>query len=141
MLSSVRRFFKFLHWLYLQYLLNTALYMLEPWERVLFSTLLFAIISTAIYSAWVFLPVHNNSKQHQRSAWYYPLSELIQHYYMQFLLTTTLYVMEPWERILVIMIIILLISLVTYSAFIYIPFHVHNILESTIPIITDVFKH
>ncbi|CAF4607528.1 unnamed protein product, partial [Rotaria sp. Silwood2] len=56
---------------------------------------------------------------------------------MQFLLTTTLYVMEPWERILVIIIIILLISLVTYSAFIYIPFHVHNILESTIPIITD----
>ncbi|CAF0892541.1 unnamed protein product [Rotaria sordida] len=61
MLSSVRRFFKFIHWLYLQYLLNTALYMLEPWERVLFTTLLFAIISTAVYSALVFLPVHVRS--------------------------------------------------------------------------------
>ncbi|CAF2485245.1 unnamed protein product [Rotaria sp. Silwood2] len=61
MLSSVRRFFKFIHWLYLQYLLNTALYMLEPWERALFSTLLFAIISTAVYSALVFLPVHVRS--------------------------------------------------------------------------------
>jgi hypothetical protein len=61
MLESIRRFFKFIHWLYLQYLLNTALYMLEPWERALFSTLLFAIISTAIYSALVFLPHHVRS--------------------------------------------------------------------------------
>jgi len=58
MFSIVQRFFKYLHWLYLQYLLNTALYMLEPWERILFSTLLFVILSTAIYSAFVFLPHH-----------------------------------------------------------------------------------
>lgn len=61
MLSSVRRFFKFIHWLYLQYLLNTALYMLEPWERALFSALLIGILSTAIYSAFVFLPHHVRS--------------------------------------------------------------------------------
>ncbi|CAF0882794.1 unnamed protein product [Adineta steineri] len=61
MLESVRRFFKFIHWLYLQYLLNTALYMLEPWERALFSAFLFAIISTALYSAFVFLPHHVRS--------------------------------------------------------------------------------
>jgi hypothetical protein len=61
MLSAIRRFFKFIHWLYLQYLLNTALYMLEPWERLLFSTLLFAILSTALYSALVFLPHHLRS--------------------------------------------------------------------------------
>ncbi|CAF0981980.1 unnamed protein product [Rotaria sp. Silwood1] len=134
MLSSVRRFFKFIHWLYLQYLLNTALYMLEPWERALFSTLLVAIISTAIYSAW------NKIRRQRQSAWYKPLLELIQSFYMQFLLTTTLYVMEPWERVLIISIFILIISLITYSAFIFIPFHIHKILESTIPIITDVFK-
>ena len=64
MLSSVRRFFKFIHWLYLQYLLNTALYMLEPWERALFTTLLVGIISTAIYSAWVFLPHHVRAMIH-----------------------------------------------------------------------------
>ena len=61
MLDMIRRFFKFLHWLYLQYLLNTALYMLEPWERILFSTLLVAILSTALYSALVFLPHHLRS--------------------------------------------------------------------------------
>jgi hypothetical protein len=61
MLSAINRFFKFIHWLYLQYLLNTALYMLEPWERLLFSTLLFAILSTALYSALVFLPHHLRS--------------------------------------------------------------------------------
>jgi len=61
MLSAINRFFKFIHWLYLQYLLNTALYMLEPWERLLFSTLLIAILSTALYSALVFLPHHLRS--------------------------------------------------------------------------------
>jgi hypothetical protein len=61
MLSSIGRFFKFIHWLYLQYLLNTALYMLEPWERALFTTLLVAILSTALYSALVFLPHHLRS--------------------------------------------------------------------------------
>ncbi len=61
MLSSIRRFFTFIHWLYLQYLLNTALYMLEPWERALFSTLLVAILSTTVYSALVFLPHHVRS--------------------------------------------------------------------------------
>ena len=61
MSSAIQRFFKFIHWIYLQYLLNTALYMLEPWERVLFSTLLVAIISTAVYSALVFLPHHVRS--------------------------------------------------------------------------------
>lgn len=52
---------------------------------------------------------------------------------MQFLLVTTLYVMEPWERILILSIFVFLISLVTYSAFVYIPFHLHYILQSTIP--------
>lgn len=61
MLTVIQRFFKYLHWLYLQYLLNTALYMLEPWERLLFSALLLAILSTALYSALVFLPHHLRS--------------------------------------------------------------------------------
>ncbi|CAF1176535.1 unnamed protein product [Rotaria sordida] len=81
------------------------------------------------------------TKQQRQSAWYYPLLEVIQSYYMQFLLASTLYVMEPWERILVLSIFFLIISLVTYSAFIYIPFHIHNILQATTPIITDIFKH
>lgn len=61
MYSVIQRIFKFIHWLYMQYLLNTALYMLEPWERLLFSTVLVGIVSTAIYSALVFLPHHVRS--------------------------------------------------------------------------------
>ncbi|CAF0951343.1 unnamed protein product [Adineta ricciae] len=169
MISYIRRVFKFIHWLYLQYLLNTALYMLEPWERLLFSTLLFAILSTALYSALVFLPHHirsmekfsNNSimnvtrrtpylntssknddesmmKQTRKSSWFNCLYQTLQHLYMQFLLVTTLYVMEPWERILMISIFFCVISLVTYSAFVYIPFHIHNILHLTIPNLSTV---
>ncbi|CAF1099538.1 unnamed protein product [Adineta ricciae] len=146
MFSAVRRFFKFIHWLYLQYLLNTALYMLEPWERALFSTLLVAIISTAIYSAWVFLPHHlhhnSNSKmtKHERQ-WYQSFTEAIERMYMRFLLVTTLYVMEPWERYLVLTIAFLVITLVTYSAIVFIPFHVANIIRSTVPILTDVLLY
>ncbi|CAF0800089.1 unnamed protein product [Adineta steineri] len=40
---------------------SLTLYMLEPWERALFSAFLFAIISTALYSAFVFLPHHVRS--------------------------------------------------------------------------------
>jgi hypothetical protein len=58
---------------------------------------------------------------------------------MQFLLVTTLYVMEPWERLLMITIFLLVISLVSYSALVYIPFHVHHILQSAMPSLTDVF--
>ncbi len=57
---------------------------------------------------------------------------------MQFLLVTTLYVMEPWERILLISVFIFAISLVTYSALVYIPFHLRHILQSTIPSLSAV---
>ncbi|CAF1294454.1 unnamed protein product [Rotaria magnacalcarata] len=80
-------------------------------------------------------------QQQQQSDWYYKLEEALQHFYMQFLLTTTLYVMEPWERVLVISIFLLIILLFTYSAFIFIPFHVHNILKSVISTAWDVYIH
>lgn len=51
---------------------------------------------------------------------------------------TTLYVMEPWERILVISVFLCIISLVTYSALVYIPFHIHYILQSAIPRISSI---
>jgi hypothetical protein len=60
---------------------------------------------------------------------------------MQFLLLTALYVMEPWEQLFILTIFLLIVSLVTYSAFVYIPFHVHHILQSTMPSLTDVFMH
>ncbi|CAF1345703.1 unnamed protein product [Adineta ricciae] len=51
---------------------------------------------------------------------------------------TTLYVMEPWERYLVLTIAFLVITLVTYSAIVFIPFHVGNIIRSTVPSLTDI---
>lgn len=56
MLSLIKRTFNYIHWLYLQYLLNTALYMLEPAERRLFTSVLVGLIITSIYSTYVFLP-------------------------------------------------------------------------------------
>ena len=49
---------------------------------------------------------------------------------MQFLLVTTLYVMEPWERMLMMSIFVLVLSLFSYSAFVFIPYHVHNIIQT-----------
>ncbi|CAF3422407.1 unnamed protein product [Rotaria socialis] len=84
---------------------------------------------------------NKKQQQQQRSVWYYQLEEAFQHFYMQFLLTTTLYVMEPWERVLVISMLLLIISLFTYSAFIFIPFHVHNILKSAMSTALNVYIH
>ncbi|CAF1171393.1 unnamed protein product [Adineta steineri] len=80
-------------------------------------------------------------KQEQKCRWYQSFFQTIEHFYMQFLLVTTLYVMEPWERLLMITIFLLIISLFTYSAIVYIPFHVHNILQSTMPSIKDIILH
>lgn len=51
----------YLSWLYLQYLLNTALYMLEPWERALFNTVAISLISMAVYTTYVFMPTYTKS--------------------------------------------------------------------------------
>ena len=56
MISLFKRFYSYIQWLYMQYLLNTALYMLEPAERRLFTGVLITVILTAIYSTYVFLP-------------------------------------------------------------------------------------
>jgi len=56
MISQIKRFFAYIRWLYMQYLLNTALYMLEPSEIKLFNTFIVALIVTSVYSTYVFLP-------------------------------------------------------------------------------------
>ncbi|XP_039394373.1 serine palmitoyltransferase small subunit A [Mauremys reevesii] len=45
-------------WLYYQYLLVTALYMLEPWERTVFNSMLISIVGMALYTGYVFMPQH-----------------------------------------------------------------------------------
>ena len=56
MVWLVKRFVAYLRWLYLQYLLNTALYMLEPSEIKVFNSMLIGIAVTSVYSAYRFLP-------------------------------------------------------------------------------------
>lgn len=51
--NKVCDFFEF--WYY-QYILCTALYMLESWERAVFNCFLLAFIAMASYTAYVFLP-------------------------------------------------------------------------------------
>lgn len=46
----------YFRWLYMQYLLNTALYMLEPFEVRLFNFVMILILVTWAYSTYVFLP-------------------------------------------------------------------------------------
>uniref|UniRef100_UPI00358E3FD8 serine palmitoyltransferase small subunit A n=1 Tax=Myxine glutinosa TaxID=7769 RepID=UPI00358E3FD8 len=49
---------------YLQYLLLTALYMLEPWERMAFTSFLIAVLAMSVYTAYVFLPLHISAALH-----------------------------------------------------------------------------
>lgn len=48
----------FFSWLYLQYILATGLYMLEPIERHIFNAILTLFLLMGAYSAYVFLPGH-----------------------------------------------------------------------------------
>ena len=56
MYALVNRFVDYVRWLYMQYLLNTSLYMLEPFEVRLFNLVVMLILVTWAYSAYVFLP-------------------------------------------------------------------------------------
>ncbi|CAB1331158.1 unnamed protein product [Coregonus sp. 'balchen'] len=53
---------KKISWLYYQYILVTALYMLEPWERtifsILFDSILISVVGMAVYTGYVFMPQH-----------------------------------------------------------------------------------
>ncbi|XP_006002105.1 serine palmitoyltransferase small subunit B [Latimeria chalumnae] len=49
---------EYLSWLYYQYLLVTCSYVLEPWEQSIFNTVLLTIVAMAVYTAYVFIPIH-----------------------------------------------------------------------------------
>lgn len=74
----------------------------------------------------------------KRSTRYDRFKEEINAYYMQFLLMTTLYELEPWERLLLSAIFLLIISFVTYSVVIFLPFHIYRFLNATIQNLTAV---
>lgn len=55
------RFVSYVHWLYLQYLLGTALYMLEPWEQAVFNSVVVVIFCMSVYTTYVFLPQYTRN--------------------------------------------------------------------------------
>uniref|UniRef100_A0A8C5MPJ9 Glucosidase alpha, neutral C n=1 Tax=Leptobrachium leishanense TaxID=445787 RepID=A0A8C5MPJ9_9ANUR len=56
--GSLGRAWNHMSWLYYQYLLVTALYMLEPWERTIFNSMLISIMGMALYTGYIFMPQH-----------------------------------------------------------------------------------
>ncbi|XP_061829228.1 serine palmitoyltransferase small subunit B-like [Nerophis lumbriciformis] len=44
--------------LYYQYLLITAIYVLEPWEQSIFNSVLLSAVAMVIYTSYVFVPIH-----------------------------------------------------------------------------------
>lgn len=56
-----KRISDYLAYVYLQYELLTALYMLEPWEKKLFNSLLVVITAMSTYTTYLFLPRYTKS--------------------------------------------------------------------------------
>lgn len=56
MISLPVKFVECFKWLYLQYLLNTALYMLEPYEIRIFNSILLTMLTICFYSTYLFFP-------------------------------------------------------------------------------------
>lgn len=55
---SFKNFREYLAWLYYQYLLITGIYVLEPWEKSIFNSILFSAIAMVVYTSYVFVPIH-----------------------------------------------------------------------------------
>ncbi|TNN01752.1 hypothetical protein fugu_011134 [Takifugu bimaculatus] len=55
---SFKNLREYLAWLYYQYLLITGIYVLEPWEKSIFNSVLFSAIAMVIYTSYVFVPIH-----------------------------------------------------------------------------------
>ncbi|XP_026580963.1 serine palmitoyltransferase small subunit B [Pseudonaja textilis] len=48
----------YIYWLHFQYLLVTCSYVLEPWERSMFDTIIITVVAMVVYTAYVFIPIH-----------------------------------------------------------------------------------
>ncbi|KAG7215607.1 hypothetical protein INR49_022133 [Caranx melampygus] len=58
LLMNFKNLREYLAWLYYQYLLITGIYVLEPWEKSIFNSILFSAIAMVIYTSYVFVPIH-----------------------------------------------------------------------------------
>ena len=59
--ERVTKFKKWLNWLYMQFILNTTMYVMEPFERKIFVTVVLLVLTTALYSTLIYLilPTYN----------------------------------------------------------------------------------
>ena len=59
--ERVTKFKKWLNWLYMQFILNTTMYVMEPFERKIFVTVVLFVLTTAFYSTLIYLilPTYN----------------------------------------------------------------------------------
>lgn len=55
---DVKNMREYMGWLYYQYLLITGIYVLEPWEKSIFNTVLFTMVAMVVYTSYVFVPIH-----------------------------------------------------------------------------------
>lgn len=55
---NIKNLREYMAWLYYQYLLITGIYVLEPWEKSIFNSVLFSAIAMVIYTSYVFVPIH-----------------------------------------------------------------------------------
>ncbi|KAI4888599.1 hypothetical protein NFI96_004398 [Prochilodus magdalenae] len=55
---DVKNMREYMGWLYYQYLLLTGIYVLEPWEKSIFNTVLFTMVAMVVYTSYVFVPIH-----------------------------------------------------------------------------------
>jgi len=59
--AFVNKIYSFFQWLWFEYTIFTALYMLGHREKIAFTSCLVVIIATASYSTYVFLPHYLSS--------------------------------------------------------------------------------
>ncbi|XP_030855365.1 serine palmitoyltransferase small subunit A-like [Strongylocentrotus purpuratus] len=57
-MNVFRRLKDYICWIYTQYTLVTAVYMLEPAERWTFNSIIVLTIATAAYTTYIYLPSH-----------------------------------------------------------------------------------
>ncbi|XP_055053688.2 serine palmitoyltransferase small subunit B, partial [Misgurnus anguillicaudatus] len=58
LLVNMKNIREYVGWMYYQYLLMTGIYVLEPWEKSIFNTVLFTMVAMVIYTSYVFVPIH-----------------------------------------------------------------------------------
>jgi hypothetical protein len=58
MSQLIKRITNYLERIRFSVMINTSMYMWEPWEIRIFTTLMLAVLLMVVYAAWTYLPAH-----------------------------------------------------------------------------------